>query len=155
MSQLDKLKNVLIKNKEYLGNDGKILKGSDLSLKFDKFYGIFKELDRDKDKFRSINNIFDLYNEKISICLLTKRNEQIFNHTFGSNLNDMLFEQENDFVQSQIENEIRSVINTHLPEVIINNISITDLSNHKVSIELNYSFSMIQQNNVLSLTISQ
>jgi len=75
MSQLDKLKNVLIKNKEYLGNDGKILKGSDLSLKFDKFYGIFKELDRDKDKFRSINNIFDLYNEKISICLLTKRNE--------------------------------------------------------------------------------
>ena len=155
MSQLDKLKNVLIKNKEYLGNDGKILKGSDLSLKFDKFYGIFKELDRDKNQFRAINNIFDLYNEKISICLLTKRNEQKFNHTFGSNLNDMLFEQENDFVQSQIENEIRSVINTHLPEVIINDITITKLDNHKVSIELNYSFSMIQQNNVLSLTISQ
>jgi hypothetical protein len=29
MSEIDKVKKMLIKNKEYLGNDGKVLKGTD------------------------------------------------------------------------------------------------------------------------------
>lgn len=154
MAEIDKVKKMLIKNKEYLGNDGKVLKGTDQSLKFDKFYGIFKELDLDGNTFRSIDNIFDLYNEKISICLLTKRNERIFNHTFGSGLNDMVFETLNSFVTSQITKEIESVIHSHLPEVTIEDIQIRQTDDdHKTHIILTYSLSMIQQNNIVSITI--
>jgi len=66
----------------------------------------------------------------------------------------MVFETLNSFVTSQITKEIESVIHSHLPEVTIEDIQIRQTDDdHKTHIILTYSLSMIQQNNIVSITI--
>jgi phage baseplate assembly protein W len=71
--------------------------------------------------------------------LLTNKGERVFNPEFGCDLKNILFEKLTEDIKEIINITIITSINTFLPEIIINSISIEeDIDNNKMTIGVSY-----------------
>jgi len=57
--------------------------------------------------------------------LLTRKGERPMNPRFGSNLHKVIFEPNDDTIQSKVDSVIRSAVNEYLPFVVIDNVGTT------------------------------
>ena len=72
--------------------------------------------------------------------LLTNKGERYYMPDFGTNLRQFLFEQNDDITSQGIIGEINQSINKFIPNLIINNITVTkgELNDYSVTVRLDY-----------------
>jgi phage baseplate assembly protein W len=90
----------------------------------------------------------------IKNLLLTKKYERIMQPNLGSGLQELLFEPNDDDLAEKIENTINSSMETWLPFVTIEDISIEQTNEFKDSNQVNVSLRFRIQNNVNLETLS-
>tara|TARA_B100000902_G_C27148121_1_gene832226 strand:- start:458 stop:874 length:417 start_codon:yes stop_codon:yes gene_type:complete len=120
----------------------------------DVYIGLKLPLDHNRSGFFSrTKTSVEQSKYNIKNLLLTKKGERLGNPQFGSNLINVLFEQEED-VESKIEESIRSSVSQFLPFVNIVKLDINFSENTKnlVNIELHFSLNT-DLTNVEKLTI--
>src|ERR1035437_9920293 len=73
--------------------------------------------------------------------ILTQKGERLYNPDFGTNLLKFVFDQDDVYTQSQIKDEITTVISKYLPKVKINNITFEDstTNDHLLDVTVHYS----------------
>jgi len=77
-----------------------------------------------KNGFLMIDNYVDEIKQNLKILFLTAPGERVFLPDFGVGLRNYLFENRTTRLNSSIEERIRNQIDTYLPFVAINNITI-------------------------------
>ena len=77
-----------------------------------------------KNGFLMIDNYVDEIKQNLKILFLTAPGERVFIPDFGVGLRNYLFENRTTKLNSAIEERIRNQIDTYLPFVVINNITI-------------------------------
>tara|TARA_R110002020_G_scaffold179035_3_gene372155 strand:- start:2431 stop:2847 length:417 start_codon:yes stop_codon:yes gene_type:complete len=120
----------------------------------DVYIGLKLPLDHNRDGFfNRTKTSVEQSKYNIKNLLLTKKGERLGNPQFGSDLINVLFEQEED-VESKIEESIRSSVSQFLPFVSIVKLDINFSENTKnlVGIELHFSLNT-DSTNVEKLTI--
>lgn len=153
----NKIKQLLIKNKDSFGVEGNIFKGSgDTLLNTDKYYGISykfemkKDVDHVLDENRTLQS---MYNDKISNVLLTKPGERLFDNQFGSLLQNYLFGDDNN--TDKQKNHVKNVINQFIPELTIDNVDIEfvqdEEQSNKYKIKVIYTIPILGQQTMLEL----
>jgi hypothetical protein len=90
----------------------------------------------------------------IKNLLLTKKYERLMQPNLGSGLQELLFEINDDDFADKIENAINNSMETWLPFVIIEDISIEQTTQLKDSNQINVSLKFRIQNNVNLETLS-
>ena len=91
--------------------------------------------------FRQSKTIPQQVKSNIKNLLLTSKGERVFQPNFGCDLRDLLFEQINNETLDRVDNSIRIALDTWLPYVNINDLTIVqDESNpNEITISLEYS----------------
>ncbi len=91
--------------------------------------------------FRQSKTIPQQVKSNIKNLLLTSKGERVFQPDFGCDLRDLLFEQINNETLDRVDNSIRIALDTWLPYVNINDLTIVqDESNpNEITISLEYS----------------
>ena len=91
--------------------------------------------------FRQSKTIPQQVKSNIKNLLLTSKGERVFQPDFGCDLRDLLFEQINSETLDGVDNSIRIALDTWLPYVNINDLTIVqDESNpNEITISLEYS----------------
>lgn len=72
--------------------------------------------------------------------ILTRKGTRYYNPEFGTNLLKFIFEPNDGLTQSQISDEIKSVVKKYLPKLQINNVIITpsETNEHLVTVKIDY-----------------
>ena len=72
--------------------------------------------------------------------ILTRKGTRYYNPEFGTNLLKFIFEPNDGLTQSQISDEIQSVVKKYLPKLQINNVIITpsETNEHLVTVKIDY-----------------
>ena len=108
----------------------------------DVFVGVEFPLDHNLTGFfRQSKTIPQQVKSNIKNLLLTSKGERVFQPDFGCDLRDLLFEQINNETLDRVDNSIRIALDTWLPYVNINDLTIVqDESNpNEITISLEYS----------------
>ena len=120
----------------------------------DVYIGLKLPLDHNRSGFFSrTKTSVEQSKYNIKNLLLTKKGERLGNPQFGSNLINVLFEQEED-VESKIEESIRSSVSQFLPfvNIVKLDINFSESTKNLVNIELHFSLNT-DLTNVEKLTI--
>lgn len=72
--------------------------------------------------------------------ILTRKGTRYYNPEFGTNLLKSIFEPNDGLTQSQISDEIKSVVKKYLPKLQINDVIITpsETNEHLVTVKIDY-----------------
>jgi phage baseplate assembly protein W len=72
--------------------------------------------------------------------ILTRKGTRYYNPEFGTNLLKFIFEPNDGLTQSQIADEIKSVVKKYLPKLQINDVIITpsETNEHLVTVKIDY-----------------
>lgn len=85
---------------------------------------------------------------------LTNRGERVFNPTFGSSIQEYIFEQLNNQTYDNLENMIQTDIQRYFPSVNIENLSIYGFEDsNQLQIELTYSLKNFGINDQITFTL--
>ena len=93
------------------------------------------------------------------MLLLTRKGERLYHPTFGTGLQDLVFEQNTDYIVDRVEAELTEAINFWLPYIIVNNVEIdnTDTFNepgHSIRVELSFQVTEQGANQQIILIVS-
>ncbi len=84
--------------------------------------------------------------------LLTNKGERLFNLNFGTNLRKQLFNQLREDNYDDVIDNIKSLISSYFPEIIINKINISTIINSNTLIFiLDYSIKLTQETDTISI----
>ncbi len=91
--------------------------------------------------FRQTKKLNEQVKSNLRNLLLTSKGERVMQPTFGSDLQDLLFEQITDNLDEKIEQTITEAIEQWLPYVLINNIFVvqSDANQNEVQVQLEFS----------------
>lgn len=133
-----------------------ILKNQSKAIKLEsKSYGlslpVFSEFKTTFNKIKQAE--YNLYN-----LLRTRRGERVMLPNFGCNLESLLFEPNDTFLESNIQDEITKSVSYWLPYINITNISI-DASNNlidqnKIEVSISYTISDLEDINTITFDIN-
>ena len=86
--------------------------------------------------------------------LLTIKGERLGNPTFGSDLMRVIFEPEDEFLESKIEEAIRSSMDEFLPYISLQEIKVeSDITPNKVVVDLKFTINFDQNIETLTMTL--
>lgn len=81
----------------------------------------------------------DAIKQSVKVLLFTHFGEKPFDHTFGSRLNNSLFENMNRFIEDELDFEVRRVLGTYEPRIAIIDVIISALPDeNELNLRLNY-----------------
>lgn len=95
----------------------------------------------DNGFFIKLNKIeSDAIKSDLTHLILTQRGERLYNPEFGTNLLKFIFEPQDGYTFSQIEDEISTAVSRYLPKLTINKVNIEESpdNEHLVTIRIDY-----------------
>ena len=110
-------------------------------------YGITLPIQIGNTAFNQAFTSYEQIKSNIKNILLTKKLERIMNPGFGSGLQELLFEQNDDFLISDITDAINDAVEKWLPYVSIENINVTSTNEQKDKNEIYVSITFRMRNN--------
>jgi uncharacterized protein len=110
-------------------------------------YGITLPIQIGNTAFNQAFTSYEQIKSNIKNILLTKKLERIMNPGFGSGLQELLFEQNDDFLISDITDSINDAVEKWLPYVSIENINVTSTNEQKDKNEIYVSITFRMRNN--------
>ena len=109
----------------------------------DTYIGLKFPLDYGRDGFFSrTKTALEQARYNIKNLLLTQKSERLGNPTFGSDLYKVLFEQEGEELENNIEETIRSAISEWLPFINVEKIETTFSPTNKSAVNVSIRFTM-------------
>lgn len=109
--------------------------------------------------FDQSTDSFTAYKMNIINLLRTRPGERRMNPTFGSGLWNIVFEQNDDFIQTKINKVISDDITKWVPGVTVNSVSVsidsTITDANELYITVNFSISSINQSDSVSIVLNR
>ena len=121
----------------------------------DTFIGISLPLEYGtKGFFNQTKTTLQQAQHNIRNLLLTIKGERLGNPTFGSDLMRVIFEPEDEFLESKIEEAIRSSMDEFLPYISLQEIKVeSDITPNKVVVDLKFTINFDQNIETLTMTL--
>lgn len=110
-------------------------------------YGITLPIQIGNTAFNQAFTSYEQIKSNIKNILLTKKLERIMNPGFGSGLQELLFEQNDDSLISDITDSINDAVEKWLPYVSIENVNVTSTNQQKDKNEIYVSIAFRMRNN--------
>lgn len=77
----------------------------------------------------------------ILLLLTTQRGTRYYNRDFGSNIQRFLFEPNDSITQVDIEEDIKATLNRFIPQIKVENIEFTQLSDNQLILDIQFTYS--------------
>jgi phage baseplate assembly protein W len=122
----------------------------------DYAYGITLPIQIGNTAFNQSFTSFEQVKSNIKNVLLTKRLERVMNPDFGSGLQELLFEMNDEILVSDVESVIRDAVSKWLPYVSVENVDVevSDESKDRNQLNVSVTFRVSNNPNLDSVTIT-
>lgn len=91
---------------------------------------------------------------KLLLLLTTSKNSRFFNRGYGSNFLKLLFEQNDEITEFDVETEIKTIVSKYLPNLIITKVSF-EKEDNKLTVTINFTYKddFLEVNDFVSILI--
>lgn len=97
--------------------------------------------DVENNRYLKMNTLTkDAIKSDLFLLLLTNKGERWFNPAYGSDLRRFLFEPDDQISELDIKESLRKSVQTHLPNITVENVVVTDNTSNKVVLSISFSY---------------